>query len=93
MLSSYGHLNNVHYMRYFESGRMAYFEQVLSKFLTEDEARGFINAAAEKKIGAIVKSIALNYRKVVDYPDTGDFRVCATLLIAPTRDHVCIYAQ
>ncbi|ORY42321.1 hypothetical protein BCR33DRAFT_718476 [Rhizoclosmatium globosum] len=69
---SYGHLNNVYYCRYFESGRLAHFEQVGSKFLTAEETERFVKAASYKAVGPIVKSVNINYRKVVDYPDTGN---------------------
>ncbi|KAJ3143159.1 hypothetical protein HK100_006454 [Physocladia obscura] len=82
---SYGHLNNVYYMRYFESGRLAYFEQVLAKHIPAPDVAAFINAAALKSIGPIVKSIVLNYRRVVTYPDTVTVGITADLS-SVTRD-------
>ncbi|KAI9353750.1 HotDog domain-containing protein [Obelidium mucronatum] len=66
----YGHLNNVHYLRYFESARLAHFEQLGAKYLTPEQTASFVKAPDSKTIGPIVKSVSFNYRKVVDYPDT-----------------------
>ncbi|CAM6054817.1 unnamed protein product [Sphagnum tenellum] len=64
---SFGHLNNVAYMRYFESGRMAYFDQILKPHLTREEYHDFI---AARGIGPIVKTVTMKYRAPCVYPDT-----------------------
>ncbi|KAI8924690.1 HotDog domain-containing protein [Entophlyctis helioformis] len=63
---TFGHLNNVAYMRYFESARLAYFDQVLKPFLPQQAYHGFINGTG---IGPIVKSVSVTYRAPVWYPD------------------------
>ena len=64
---SFGHLNNVVYCRYVESGRLAYFEQVLSKHLTPKTRIEFMTG---KGIGPIVKNVSITYRAPTWYPDT-----------------------
>ncbi|KAJ3193426.1 hypothetical protein HK101_004858 [Irineochytrium annulatum] len=66
-MDSYGHVNNVHYMRYFESGRIAYFDQVVGPHLNETDYTNFITG---KKVGPILKSAAIKYIAPVVYPDT-----------------------
>ncbi|KAJ3328495.1 hypothetical protein HDU76_009851 [Blyttiomyces sp. JEL0837] len=63
----YKHLNNVHYMRYFESGRIAYFDQVIGANLDEQSYRDFIDA---RTVGPILKSASIKYIYPVVYPDT-----------------------
>ncbi|KAJ3113126.1 hypothetical protein HDU96_003760 [Phlyctochytrium bullatum] len=64
---AYGHLNNVHYMRYFESGRIAYFDQVIGQHLSKVDYDNFIKA---KTVGPILKSASIKYVAPVEYPDT-----------------------
>ncbi|KAJ3169397.1 hypothetical protein HDU87_000619 [Geranomyces variabilis] len=63
---SYGHLNNVQHMRYFESGRMAYFDQILKPNLTQKAYEDFITP---RTVGPIVKSVSMHYRAQTKYPD------------------------
>ncbi|KAJ3022461.1 hypothetical protein HKX48_006139 [Thoreauomyces humboldtii] len=63
---TFGHLNNVAYLRYFETGRIAYFEQILRPNLTRQAYNSFILA---RGIGPIVKSINVTYKAPVRYPD------------------------
>ncbi|OZJ03776.1 hypothetical protein BZG36_03464 [Bifiguratus adelaidae] len=63
---AFGHLNNVEYLRYFESGRLAYFER-LAAYLDQPFFDGFFYG---KAIGPIAKSQSCKYKQVVTYPDT-----------------------
>ncbi|KNC96594.1 YbgC/YbaW family acyl-CoA thioester hydrolase [Spizellomyces punctatus DAOM BR117] len=63
----YGHLNNVTYVRYFESGRIAYFDQIIKPHLSETAYTSFITA---RGVGPIAKSVLCKYRAPVMYPDT-----------------------
>eukprot|EP01117_Protostelium_nocturnum_P015695 TRINITY_DN6102_c0_g1_i2.p1 TRINITY_DN6102_c0_g1~~TRINITY_DN6102_c0_g1_i2.p1 ORF type:complete len:164 (+),score=24.27 TRINITY_DN6102_c0_g1_i2:103-594(+) len=65
-MDSFGHLNNVNYMRYFESARMDYFFK-LKDHLGEDRFREFMSS---NSIGPIAKSVSCIYRSPVTYPDT-----------------------
>ena len=53
----FGHVNNMHFIRWFESARIAYLR----------ECR--INLTIEG-IGPILAAVSCNYRKQVKYPDT-----------------------
>ncbi|KAJ3406583.1 hypothetical protein HDU80_010880 [Chytriomyces hyalinus] len=64
---AYGHVNNVSYMRYFESGRIAYFDQVIGTRLSPKDHADFIQG---KRVGPILKKASISYRRVVQYPDT-----------------------
>ncbi|KAI8591976.1 HotDog domain-containing protein [Geranomyces variabilis] len=70
---SYGHLNNVQHMRYFESGRMAYFDQILKPNLTQKAYEDFI---APRTVGKffcycpIVAGVSMKYMAQAKYPDT-----------------------
>ncbi|KAI8850440.1 HotDog domain-containing protein [Chytridium lagenaria] len=54
-------------MRYFESGRIAYFDQVVGRHLSQSNYDGFIKG---KKVGPILKSASIKYLAPVEYPDT-----------------------
>jgi acyl-CoA thioester hydrolase len=54
-MDSYGHLNNVIYFRYFETARMAYFQEI-----------AFTSAVA---IGPILSSTSCRFRIPLQYPD------------------------
>ncbi|KAI8824384.1 HotDog domain-containing protein [Fimicolochytrium jonesii] len=63
----FGHLNNVIYLRYFESGRIAYFDQIIKPGLTQRAYNSFIQA---RGVGPIVKTVSCKYKSPVRYPDT-----------------------
>ncbi|KAJ3169328.1 hypothetical protein HDU87_000847 [Geranomyces variabilis] len=63
---AFGHLNNCIYLRYFESGRIAYFDQILRPHLSQHAYNSFIMARA---IGVIVKSLSCKYIAPCRYPD------------------------
>ncbi|RUS17955.1 HotDog domain-containing protein [Endogone sp. FLAS-F59071] len=63
---AYGHLNNVQYIRYFESGRMAFLER-MKPHLPPKLFSDFVYA---RGVGPIVKSITCKYRQIVEFPDT-----------------------
>eukprot|EP00842_Homolaphlyctis_polyrhiza_P000796 jgi/Hompol1/1717/HPOL_000256-RA len=65
-LDSFGHLNNVTTARYFESGRMAYFEQILKPYLEPKLYKEFVSGIG---IGPIIKSVSIKYRLPGYYPD------------------------
>ncbi|KAJ3104048.1 hypothetical protein HDU97_009595 [Phlyctochytrium planicorne] len=51
----------------FESGRIAYFDHVVGKHLSQKEYDDFIKA---RKVGPILKSASIKYIAPVEYPDT-----------------------
>ncbi|KAI9011032.1 hypothetical protein BC832DRAFT_590291 [Gaertneriomyces semiglobifer] len=58
------------YARYFETGRMAYFDQIISPHLSPSAYADFIQARA---IGPILKSVSMSFPTTsppVTYPDT-----------------------
>ncbi|KAI8804367.1 HotDog domain-containing protein [Cladochytrium replicatum] len=62
----FGHVNNVNYARYFETGRIAYLDHVFGPVLGPQEYTEYM---AAKGVGIIAKSITLTYRLPVEYPD------------------------
>ncbi len=54
---AFGHVNNLIYLRWFESGRIAYFE------------RAELWARAGDDFGPILASITCHFRRPVNYPD------------------------
>ena len=56
---AFGHVNNLIYIRWFESGRIAYLEQA-----------GIWRSGEPLKIGPILASITCHFRRPVKYPDT-----------------------
>jgi acyl-CoA thioester hydrolase len=58
-MDAFQHVNNIVYLRYFESARVAYFERV-----------GFFPRAEGSPIGAILASIECRYKFPLTYPDT-----------------------
>jgi acyl-CoA thioester hydrolase len=55
-MDAFGHVNNVTYLRWFESARIAYFER--SKIM-----------AAMPRVGPIMARQSINYRLPLHYPD------------------------
>lgn len=55
----FGHVNNVVYFRWYESARIAYFEQF-----------GFFKRSGLPQVGLILASIKSDYRRPLNYPDT-----------------------
>lgn len=58
-MDAFGHVNNVNYLRYFETARVRFLEQ--GKYLSGE---------LQEHCGPIIASITINYRKAVVYPDT-----------------------
>ena len=58
-MDSMRHVNNIVYFRYFESARIAYFEQC-----------GFLTAMEETGVGPILASTRCRFRRPLTYPDT-----------------------
>ena len=58
-MDSFQHVNNIVYFRYFESGRMAYFERV-----------NFADPQAHHGVGPILAQTQCRFRKALTYPDT-----------------------
>ena len=68
-MDAFAHLNNVSYFRYFESGRIAYFEQMTR--VTAREGDPVEHAAgAPAGVGPILAKTSCRYRAPVFYPDT-----------------------
>ena len=57
-MDAFAHVNNVIYFRYFETGRMAYFEHV-----------GILSYLDETRIGPILASTGCNFLAPLTYPD------------------------
>ena len=58
-MDAFQHVNNVVYIRYFETGRVAYFEEL--------NLMGYMEKTG---IGPILGSISCRYKAPVTYPDT-----------------------
>ncbi len=58
-MDAFQHVNNIVYFRYFESGRMAYFERI-----------NFADPEANHGIGPILAHTQCRFRKALTYPDT-----------------------
>ncbi len=58
-MDSLGHVNNIVYFRYFESVRMAYFDET-----------GFWRYMEETGVGPILASTQCRFRLPLEYPDT-----------------------
>jgi acyl-CoA thioester hydrolase len=58
-MDAYAHVNNAVYLRWFETGRIAYFERL-----------GLIERKDAVGVGPILARVAVDYRRPVTYPDT-----------------------
>jgi len=58
-MDSMGHVNNIVYFRYFESARIAYFEEL-----------GFLEHMREEGVGPILAATDCRFRRPLTYPDT-----------------------
>lgn len=66
-MDSFGHVNNVSYLRWFESARIAYFERA-----------GVLERMATDRVGPILARQTIDYRLPLEYPDT--IRVAGTTI-------------
>lgn len=57
-MDTFKHINNVNYIRYFESSRIKYFEEL-----------DYFTLISEKNIGPILASISCKYKAPLKYPD------------------------
>lgn len=57
-MDAFGHVNNIYYFRYFETGRIAYFERI--RFMEHKEIEG---------AGPILASASCRYLLPLTYPD------------------------
>jgi acyl-CoA thioester hydrolase len=60
-MDSYGHVNNVVYIRYLESGRVEYMRRL-----------DWLRLQRETGVGPILAAISCRFRKALVYPDTVD---------------------
>jgi acyl-CoA thioester hydrolase len=58
-MDAFQHVNNIVYFRYFESGRIAYFERI-----------NFADPAQNEGIAPILAHTQCRFRKALTYPDT-----------------------
>ena len=70
-MDAYGHVNNTVYLRYFEDGRMAYFDRI-----------GVDQFKQQANLGPIVARVSCNYRAPLHYPDTIQIGIRSVLLSA-----------
>ena len=66
-MDSFGHVNNVRYLRWFESARIAWFE-----------AAGVLARMESEGVGPILARSTIDYRIALEYPDR--VKVSTTLL-------------
>ena len=57
-MDSYGHVNNINYLRYFETARIQYFQD-----------NGLMNLKTETGLGPILAQTTCKYHKPLSYPD------------------------
>lgn len=58
-MDAFGHVNNVVYLRWFESARIAYFDRV-----------GLSERVLRDRVGPILARTAIDYEQPLTYPDT-----------------------
>ena len=58
-MDSFGHVNNIYYLRYFETARIRFFEEI-----------GLLQYLKERGIGPILAETSCRFRRPVFYPDT-----------------------
>lgn len=58
-MDAFGHVNNIYYFRYFESGRLDYFTRI-----------GYLEHAKRTGVGPILASTQCTFRRPLAYPDT-----------------------
>ncbi|KAJ1967677.1 hypothetical protein IWQ62_001712, partial [Dispira parvispora] len=63
---AFGHLNNVAYFRFAESGRWDCLVR-LGQFMDAEKLKDFMYGTG---VGPIVKQVSCKYKQVVEYPDT-----------------------
>lgn len=68
-MDAMGHVNNIVYLRWFESARIAYFERI-----------GWLEASRADGIGPILHSTQARFRAPVQWPDTITVRTRVTEL-------------
>lgn len=68
-MDAFGHVNNIVYFRYFESGRLAYFERI-----------GYLEHLKRTGLGPILASTSCTFRRPLHYPDTVEIGVRVTAL-------------
>ncbi|KAI0343357.1 hypothetical protein BDW22DRAFT_1394336 [Trametopsis cervina] len=64
---SFQHVNNVRYLRFFESGRIKWMRSLGHEIGGPQKADDMIRG---KGVSLILKSVSLNYKRPVTYPDT-----------------------
>ncbi|MDQ7093664.1 thioesterase family protein [Desulfosporosinus sp. PR] len=57
-MDSFGHLNNVYYIRYFETARIQYFREI-----------GLLDLKLETNLGPILAQTICKYHKPLQFPD------------------------
>lgn len=57
-MDAYGHLNNIYYLRYFETARIQYFLEM-----------GLVDMKQETGLGPILAQATCKYHKPLQYPD------------------------
>ncbi|RKP37447.1 hypothetical protein BJ085DRAFT_38450 [Dimargaris cristalligena] len=62
---TFGHLNNVSYLRYFETAHMSYFAS-LGEYMSE---RDFFDLWQARGVGIIAKVQDCKYKQVIEFPD------------------------
>ncbi len=80
-MDAFQHVNNTVYFRYFETGRIAYFQQI-----------GFVGAVDEQGIGPILASASCRFRFPLTYPDTVSIGTTVTNIASDrlTMRHVVV---
>ncbi len=66
-MDAFQHVNNVAYVRWLETGRIAYFERI-----------GFLERMKAEGIGPILAKLTIEYKKPVTFPDTVRVEVTTT---------------
>ncbi|KDN37941.1 Thioesterase/thiol ester dehydrase-isomerase [Tilletiaria anomala UBC 951] len=79
---AFRHVNNVHYLRWFESGRMDFAAKLAEK-LSQERAQDIIQGTGKS---FILAGANIRYRRPVVYPDTIIIAQSILLPIAPSRD-------
>ena len=70
---AFQHVNNCHYVRFFESGRMKWITALGEDIGGPEAARKILTG---KGVGFILKSIEVKFRRPVTFPDTVCLPIC-----------------
>jgi acyl-CoA thioester hydrolase len=76
-MDAFGHVNNVQYMRYFETARVRYFDNMM------------IGEDAQSPVKPVLASLTANFKAPVVYPDTLTVKIGVTKMGNSSMNMCC----